>query len=314
MAQTATVAGILVLCCAGLLAQDASPRAPEPPSAKAATIRVSSDLINFGVIVTDKRGTIVPGLTADDFEITEDGIPQTIRTFAVGAEARPDLHVGLMFDQSESMLHDIELARTAGIRFLNLVPSAVDITLVEFAEHVSISHFSPDDFPWLVDRIRSSKVDGMTALYDAFTIYLTGAAGADGKSVLVAFTDGGNSRGRMRYSDLLAVAKASQATVYIVGLLEHQSGDYRGEAQLRLSRIAEETGGMAIFPFSMKQIDSAYDRIVAEIHGQYSLGYVSTDTRRDGRWHNVRVRVRRPDLKDVRVRTRAGYYAPSARQ
>ena len=60
----------------------------------------------------------------------------------------------------------------------------------------------------------------------------------------------------------------------------------------------------------MKQIDSAYDRILEEIQGQYSLGYVSSDARNDGRWRAVRVRVRRPDLKDVRVRTRGGYYAP----
>ena len=151
----------------------------------------------------------------------------------------------------------------------------------------------------------------MTALYDAFNVYLTSAAKDDGKSVLVAFTDGGDSRSRARFANVLAVARGSQATVYIVGLIENQSSDLRGEAQLRLGQIAEETGGTAIFPLSMKQIDSAYDRIVAEIRGQYSLGYVSSDSRRDGRWHSVRVRVRRPDLKDVRVRTRAGYYAPT---
>ena len=292
------VVGAIVVCaCAGVAAQDAP------------TVRVSSDLVHFGVVVTDKRGNVVPGLSAADFEIIEDGTPQTIRAFGVGADAGPDLHVGLMLDQSESMLYDIDQARTAGIRFLTLLPSAVDITLVQFSEKVSVSRFSQDDFPWLVDRIRSGKVDGMTALYDAFNVYLTSAAKDDGKSVLVAFTDGGDSRSRARFANVLAVARGSQATVYIVGLIENQSSDLRGEAQLRLGQIAEETGGTAIFPLSMKQIDSAYDRIVAEIRGQYSLGYVSSDSRRDGRWHSVRVRVRRPDLKDVRVRTRAGYYA-----
>jgi Ca-activated chloride channel family protein len=300
MPRAMVLAGILTLTGASLPAQDAP------------TVRVSTDLIHFGVTVTDKSGALVRGLAADDFEIIEDGRSQAIRAFAVGADTAPDLHVGLMFDLSESMLHDIDQARTAGIRFLNLIPTAADITLVDFAEKVSVARFSYTDFPWLVERIRTTKVDGMTALYDAFNIYLTGASENDGRSVLVAFTDGGDSRSRTRYSTVVNVARASQATVYIVGLLENQSDDLRGEAQLRLRRIAEETGGTAIFPLSMKQIDRAYDRILEEIRGQYSLGYVSSDTRRDGRWHSVRIRMRRPDLKDVRVRTRAGYYAPTA--
>ena len=95
-----------------------------------------------------------------------------------------------------------------------------------------------------------------------------------------------------------------------MGFLQNQSPSTRGEQQIRLSRIAEESGGLAVFPYSMKQIDAAYDKILSEIRGQYSLGYVSTNTSRDGRWRRVRIRVLRPDLKDVRVRARAGYFAP----
>jgi VWFA-related protein len=179
MSRGPLAAATIVLGCVGLLAQEAP------------TVRVSSDLVYFGVTVTDKRGNVIPGLTTDDFEITENGAPQRMVAFGVGGESPlADLHVGVMFDQSESMADDIERARTAGIRFLNLVPSAADITLVEFNEHVRVSRFSPDDFPWLVDRIRSSKVDGATALYDAFAVYFD-QAGDDmsqgrSRNVLVA--------------------------------------------------------------------------------------------------------------------------------
>ena len=60
----------------------------------------------------------------------------------------------------------------------------------------------------------------------------------------------------------------------------------------------------------MKQIDDAYDKVLAQIRAQYSLGYVSSNTARDGRWRKVEIRVRRPDLKSVRVQTRKGYFAP----
>ena len=282
----------------------------ELPAQEAPVIRSRTDLVHFGVTVTDRQGNVVSGLTADAFEIVEGGTRQTITSFAAGAEQVPDLHAGVMFDSSESMIAAIDAARTAAIRFLNRLPEAVDMTLVDFADDVRVSLFSQDDFPQLVERIRNGKVKGQTALYDAFTMYLTGVRGQDGRHVLAVFTDGGNSTGSTRYQDLINLARASQVTIYVVGLLEHQSGSARGELEVRMRRIADESGGRAIFPYSLKQIDEAYDRIIEEIRSQYSVGYVSTNPRQDGRWRPVQVRLVRPEHRNLRVRTRAGYYAP----
>ena len=60
----------------------------------------------------------------------------------------------------------------------------------------------------------------------------------------------------------------------------------------------------------MKQIEEAYDKIVAQIRAQYSLGYVSTNTGRDGRWRKVEDSRPAAGLKDVRVQSRKGYFAP----
>ncbi len=300
--RAAVIVGMTLLICAELPAQDGP------------VIRARTDLVHFGVTVTDRQGNVVPGLAADAFEIIENGTRQTITSFAVGSDAAKDLHVGVMFDSSESMLNAIDAARTAAIRFLNRLPEAVDMTLVDFADDVRVSQFSQEDFPQLVERIRGGKVKGQTALYDAFTMYLTGARDAQGRHVLAVFTDGGNSTGSTRYSNLIELARASQVTIYVVGLLEHQSPSARNELELRMRRIAEETGGRAIFPYSLKQIDEAYDRIIEEIRSQYSIGYVSTDLRQDGRWRPVQVRLVRPEHKNLRVRTRGGYYAPGDRR
>ena len=283
----------------------------ELPAQNAPVIRARTDLVHFGVTVTDRQGNVVPGLTADAFEIVESGKRQEIVSFAAGSESAPDLHVGVMFDSSESMVTAIDAARTAAIRFLNRLPEALDMTLVDFADDVRMSLFTQEDFAHLVERIRGGKVKGQTALYDAFTMYLTGARDQQGRHVLAAFTDGGNSTGKTRYPNLIELARASQVTIYVVGLLEHQSASSRSELELRMRRIAEETGGRAIFPYSLKQIDEAYDRIVEEIRTQYSVGYVSTDVRQDGRWRPVEVRLVKPEHKNLRVRTRQGYYAPA---
>ena len=79
--------------------------------------------------------------------------------------------------------------------------------------------------------------------------------------MLAVFTDCGNSTGSTSFQDLIANARASQVTIYVVGVLVRQSESVRGELELRMRRIADETGGRAIFPYSLKQIDEAYDRM-----------------------------------------------------
>ena len=77
---------------------------------------------------------------------------------------------------------------------------------------------------------------------------------------------------------------------------------------MTLRQIAEATGGQAFFPSAMKDVESAYDKVLAEIKGQYHLGYLSTNTAKDGAWRKVDIRVKRPDL---RVRARKGYFGPT---
>ena len=146
-------------------------------SAQQVVFRVETDLVSFGVTVTDKRGSFVTDLTGDDFEILEDGKPQTLKYFIRGHETEeaPELHVGIMFDTSGSMAADIATARTAAIKFLNSLPEAKDITLVDFDSEVRLAKYGQQDFPRLVERIRSRKPDGYTAMYDALGQYVTGA-------------------------------------------------------------------------------------------------------------------------------------------
>jgi Ca-activated chloride channel family protein len=276
------------------------------------TFRAETELVNLGVTVTDRRGNFLTDLTTDDFEILEDDRPQTITYFAkgdVGTEA-PELHVGLLFDTSGSMGEDINLARSAAIRFLNRLSDARDITLVDFDTEVRVAKYGQQDFPRIVERIRSRKPDGMTAMYDALGVYLHDAAQDQGRKILVLFTDGGDTRSTIRFGDVITLIRASDVTVYTVGFLEHQSSGARGDQRLRLSQIARESGGEAFFPYSMKQIDEAYDKVVSQIRAQYSLGYVSTNTTTDGRWRKVEIKVKRPGLRDLRLQSRKGYFAP----
>ena len=281
------------------------------------TFRTGVDLVHFAVVVTDKQGASITGLTPDDFELLEDGKRQTITYFAEGdptegtklGEALP-LHLGLALDTSGSMESDIREVRTAVVKFLNANEAAADVTLVNFDTEVRISRYAATEYQRLIERIRMQKPEGWTAFYDAIGVYLHGAASQTGQKVLLVYTDGGDTRSAITLHELLDLLKASDVTLYVIGYLEQYPSSARTEQRMQLQRMALTTGGQAFFPMSLKDLDKVYEGIQREVAARYSLGFVSSNTRADGTWRKVEVRVKRPDLKGVKIRTRPGYFAP----
>lgn len=274
------------------------------------------DVVAFGVTAFDKKGNYLTDLRPEDVEVLEDGQKQTLKFFIPcaaqgtngGVEA--PLHLGALFDISGSMEEDISFARSAAIKFLNSLSEAHDFTLVDFDTEVRVARFSQAEFARLVERLRGRRAEGYTALWDATGVYLDGASMQDGRKILVLYTDGGDNASNISFTDLLDLLKASDVTVHAIGFLEHQSASMRMDQRLKLQRIAEITGGQAFFPSSMKDLDGVYQKVAAEIDAQYTLGYLSTNAKQDGTWRKVEIKVVRPGLKDVKVRTRQGYFAP----
>ncbi len=81
--------------------------------------------------------------------------------------------------------------------------------------------------------------------------------------------------------ETLTLLKASQVTVYAIGLVEN-AGSSRLDFQMKLQQLAEATGGQAFFPTRLKEVDGTYEKVLAEIQGQYHLGYLSSNAATDG--------------------------------
>ncbi len=275
------------------------------------TFRSRVDLVNVGVTVSDKKGALIQQLTTDDFELYEDGAKQVVRYFDAGAAVTdaPALHLGLLLDVSESMGEDLHFSKTASIKFLNTLTDAADVTVVDFDTEVRTARYSQSDFPRLIERIRLKKAGGSTALYDAIGTYLDGAAGQDGRKIMLLYTDGGDTRSSMDYRELVDLLKASDVTIYAIGELEHQSSSTKSMQRAILQQIADVTGGQAFFPVDIKELDKVYEKVVAQIRAQYTLGYLSTNDKADGTWRKVEVRLTRKDGHDLRLRSRKGYFA-----
>ena len=277
--------------------------------------RSGVDLVHLGVTVVGKDGQPVSGLRAEDFVIQEEGREQGIAYFTRGLdndlETMP-LHLGVLFDASGSMDRDAGFAKTAAIKFLRDLNFAVDMTLVSFDTEVRVSRFGQSDFPRLVERLRGQETGGMTALYDALGVYLDGAFAQDGRKVLLLYTDGGDTRSRMRLGELLDLVRASDVTVYAIGFQTQLRMADRMMERLRLEEIVGLTGGQCYFPDSVDDLDEIYAQIRDELAARYSLGYVSTDPTTDGAWRRVTVTLAgaRPELEGARIRARNGYFAP----
>ncbi len=282
-------------------------------AAQSQTFRSGIELVNVGVMVLDRKGNFVTSLAPDNFELFEEGRKQDVAFFSRG-DADTDalqLRLGLLFDTSGSMGEDIELARTAAVKFLKGLHEALDVTLVDFDTEVRVARYGQNDFPRLVERIRARKPDGWTALYDALGIYLDGADDQDGRKVLVLYTDGGDTRSAMGFGDALEMLRASDVTVYAVGFLAHQSQSSRFEQQMQLQQISEVTGGQAFFPTSTRQLEDIFDKVATQIRSQYSLGFTSSNTAQDGTWRRLEVRLTGAAAQQgLKVRARKGYYAP----
>ena len=83
----------------------------------------------------------------------------------------------------------------------------------------------------------------------------------------------------------------------------------RGPQRVLLEQIAATTGGQAFFPGAAKELDAVYEKVVAQVRAQYTIGYQSANGKADGAWRKVEIRIVRNDAKELRVRARKGYFA-----
>jgi Ca-activated chloride channel family protein len=280
---------VIVALCACAAAAATIGAAPQGQQFKAGT-----DLVRLSVVVTGRDGLLVRGLTAGSFEVLEDGVKQTVTAFAEGGQEEIPLHAGLLVDRSGSMELD----------------EALDVTFVDFNSSIRIGRFEPQSYPHLFERMRDQNAEGMTALWDAVGAYLQTVAERTGQHVLVLYTDGGDSRSRLRFDQLLTMLRAGNVMVYAIGYLENQLSSSRTTGQMYLTNLAREAGGEAFFPGSPKELHKIYARILDEIGSRYTIGYVSTNTKADGKLRKVQVKLTSPEHKSARVRTRTGYLAP----
>lgn len=273
------------------------------------------EMVNLSVSVADASRRYVTDLQRRDFTVLEDGIPQQVAVFD---QQLAPLSVSILIDCSLSMQPSMAMVQAAALRLVHTLRPTDMAQIVRFNHrHTVVQDFTSDQAR-LEEAIRSIHPEGATGLYNAVYLSLRDlarrpAGGEIRKRAVVLLSDGADTTSLLSDDQVLDAARRAEVTVYAVGLGVASPGaralNDDGRARYFLTALTGETGGQPFFPRGLAELDGVYDRIARELSTQYSIGYVSSNARRDGKWRKVVVQSARGGLV---LRHRAGYFAAPA--
>jgi Ca-activated chloride channel homolog len=275
------------------------------------TLRVDVNVVVLHATAQDRKNTLVSGLDKDNFQVYEDGVLQPIKYFS--HEDIP-VTVGLVVDNSGSMRPKRRDVIAAALTFARSSNPQDQMFVVNFNERVSFGLPGNIAFTDQVGQLQVAlsrvAADGETALYDAIAVALEHLKKGDrDKKVLVVVSDGGDNASKYKLPEIMTMVGQPYAIVYTIGIFDDQDADRNPGV---LKRLAKDTGGEAFLPESLKDVGPICAQIARDIRNQYTIAYVPTNRKRDGSYRVVQVKASAPGHGHLSVRTRTGYFAPSA--
>jgi VWFA-related protein len=275
--------------------------------------------VQLPISVVDKEGRPVDGLKQENFQIFEDKVQQTIKTFR--HEDIP-LSLALVIDNSGSMRNKRERVNSSALAFVRESNPEDETCIINFDDSAYLEQDFTSSIGDLIDALENIDARGETALYDA--IYLAAEKvmkeGRKDKKALLLITDGEDTASKYGINKVIEALRQSKVTVYAVGLLEED--DQRGglfkkppskKAKEELIKFAEITGGQAYFPKTLDEVEELVKHIAHDLRNHYTISYTPTNTKLDGSWREISVKVTPPkNMPKVTWHTKQGYYAPKA--
>lgn len=271
-------------------------------------IRTNTDLVVLNVTVTDKAGQYVKGLKASDFKVYEDGVevkPESLANFSV--QESPYAAVVLL-DSSGSMEARFSLARSAAIRFLDGLRPEDVAAVYRFDSKVErVQEFSGGRD--LAPIAYAIKAKGMTTLNDAIVeASKTLAERPEVRKAIIVLSDGMDTFSKASGEKAVESALAVGASIFAVDMSSLEvAGSGNRPSAMSLKGFAEKTGGRFITTPGGPALRDAFTGIADELGHQYTISYHPLNKKRDGKWRQLEVKVKR---EAVDVRTRKGYRGP----
>jgi len=271
--------------------------------------RIRSEVTLVGLLasVLDKNGRPALGLTADQFDVYEEGAKQKIEVFE--PETQQPLDLALMIDSSLSEIKELEFEEDAASRFIQkLVRPADRLAVYEFADAVTqLAPFS-SNVPSLQAALRRIVPGDGTALYDAIFLGSQGLTKnpAGRRRAIVLVTDAGETTSRADFETARRAALRADSLLYtIVVRAVKNEGGRNTAGEHALETIADSTGGATYFPDTLAQLGDMFDLIDRELRTQYRIAYYPDPRPPAGTFRTIEIRVK----CECKVRSRKAYYS-----
>lgn len=292
-----------------LPAQQSVPSDVEPEMDAPITFDVTR--VNVLFTVTDKRGRFVTDLARNDFEVFENKKAQEVLEFT--AETDLPLRLAILVDTSNSIRERFRFEQEAAIGFLNeaLRPGEDRAIIVGFDSVPEIQTELTGNLEELTTALREMRPGGGTSFYDAIYYTCQERLGKDQplykfRRAMVILSDGEDTQSMKTRDQALELAQKTDVVIYTISTnISRRSTT--GDKVLRY--LAEETGGLSFFPFKVEDLEQSFKNIANELRHQYNLYYRPEPLKTDGSYQKIDLRV--ADRKNLQVRARKGYYAPT---
>jgi len=294
------------------------------------TLSTTTSLVNVDVMVVDNNGSPLQNLEKKNFQLSDDGVPQAITNFGTG---EAPMTVCMLVEFANRYWGFLVLALRYSYQFLGVIHPKDWVAVVSFdLKPQLITDFTQDrsEVRAGLDQLR---IPGFmeSNLYDALAWVLDRMKDVHGRKAILAVVTGIDTFSKLTYDQCLKIVKASDTPIYPVSIVEFISvRSPRGDtittlqAENALKTIASYSGGQAYFPRFEQELPSDYQQIAEQLRRQYSLGFVPTNSTRDGRFHKLKVEVvdeqgnpltifnEKGKKVKYHVVARDGYYAPKS--
>lgn len=271
----------------------AGSRAASVSAQQTPTFRSVVERVRLDALITE-GGRLLSGLTADDVEVLDNGVRQTVDH--VSFDQIP-VNVVFVFDMSESVSGPtIAALRGAVDGVASGLRPGDQSALLTFNHRVALaSPLSPE-----IGGVRKATAAlvprGGTALVDALYASLSVAEADPGRAVIIVFSDGLDTASWLSSEQVIEAAKRVDAVVYAVNART-------GRRDRLLSELADTTGGRVFDVASPERLATTFTSILEEFRQRHIVSYVPSGVHTAG-WHKVELRVKG---RRATVKMRAGY-------
>jgi Ca-activated chloride channel family protein len=286
-----------------------------------AQFRSGIQMVPLTVTVTNRTGRYVPGLTAAQFTVFEDGKPQDLSYFSA---VDSPVDVAFLLDTSSSMMRDLPLAQEAACGLTRRLKPGDRAAVAGVSAHMVEAQPMTDDLSLVEKAIRTIRASGATAIYEAVYVLLRAFerqsrnASVPRRQAIILLSDGLDNASRIEFDDVRDTLRHSDVILYVILLdrelrsgLHSTESRFAVQASFAMRALARDSGGRIFTAQDGSELSGIYDVISRELANQYLLGYTPARQDSDGSFRRIAVQVRHSEATEAR--TRPGYFAAMQR-